>query len=662
MKKLLWLLLLYSSTLFAQYQVTIEATLLNQTTNEPVPFANIEFLNKDIKAIADINGIFVLSYDEERIGSMDIIRFSALGFHTEEVTAGQFYKFLKNTNVIYLKPEILRDNPTVSVKSRQVQDKPQGTVHGVVKSAHGPIQGVHIKIKNTFTEVKTNIDGQYGIQAFEGDVLVVDFLGMKSKEIQIIQEGRLDILLEPDGTLLDEVVLTGKRKKAETINLGLNGEKSFDAIGYSVNIVNAEDIKPHQLSIKDILDGKFAGVQVGGQGRPGELPGVYLRSLGSISNNTSAIYEIDGMIYESNPPPLDMQNIESITILKSLAAVNKYGTLGRGGVIVIRTKMQAAPKPQEELKSALVKGNDYNESTPLLNGHSEKPLYISALEKATSFEEAKAIYKNQKATVEITIPYILDVSDYFMRWDTGFSHQLVMQIAKIAYDNPKALKTLAYKLEERKKYQEAKIIYQRIAVLRPQDAQSYRDLASIYQSTGNYQEAMNLYKQMLGNTIESVDFSGLHQMIANELAHLLKFHRNQVDYSGIPSDYLTADFKIDTRLVFEWNDPNTEFEIQFVNPDRKYYKWGHTKIENKDRLLDEIQKGYAAVEYIIDDAKAGEWIINIESLNKDTTNNPTYLKYTVYRNYGLENETVEVKVINLNVFNPKVTFDKLVSR
>jgi hypothetical protein len=95
-----------------------------------------------------------------------------------------------------------------------------------------------------------------------------------------------------------------------------------------------------------------------------------------------------------------------------------------------------------------------------------------------------------------------------------------------------------------------------------------------------------------------------------------------------------------------------------VNPQKKYFKWSHSKFANKERLIDELTYGYNTEEFIIDDADTGEWIINIECLSGEAIVNPTYLKYTVFKNYGQDNETKEIKVIKLYKQTTKVTLDK----
>ncbi len=551
--------------------------------------------------------------------------------------------------------EVNDDEIYVGLKDKETNEK--DLLLGKVFNFAGPIQGATIRLKSTFIESQSDVDGYFSIKAKENDILVVNYLGMIEKEVLVTNLNEIYILLKSDGELLDEIVLTGEGKKENDIEAGF-GKRNEDGIGYSVNTITSKDIKPNHYTLADIIRGQFAGVQV--TGLDPNNPKFLIRGGGSITNPAFAILDIDGSIYTEDPPFVNPQDIETITILKSLAATNRYGAVARGGVIKIKTKLVNSNQEQSNIDTALVKGNDYIETdTPLIYNSINVPPYLIELEKSKTYEVAQEIYfKQQNQDNQLSIPYFLDVSDYFMKWDQDFAYTILSNIASVANDNPKALKSLAYKLEELNKYEKAKYIYERLLMLRPNHEQSYRDLALIYNKTGDYKKAMSLYKKMLSNSIEGVDFEGLLKVVANELKHLLAFHRSKVKFQDLPTDFLSVDFKYDLRIVFEWNDPNTEFEIQFVNPEKKYYKWSHTRLENKERMIDEINYGYHTEEYIIDDADAGEWIINIECLNEEDLLNPTYLKYTVYKNYGLANETKDVKVIKLYEQKQKVTLDK----
>ena len=98
-------------------------------------------------------------------------------------------------------------------------------------------------------------------------------------------------------------------------------------------------ISPAALTIIDVIVGKFPGVRVIGSNTT-STPKIIIRG-GSMSINTQAyaVYDVDGILYTDCPTFIDPQQIKSITILRSLAATNRYGGAARGGAIVIRLKV-----------------------------------------------------------------------------------------------------------------------------------------------------------------------------------------------------------------------------------------------------------------------------------------------------------------------------------
>ena len=203
--------------------------------------------------------------------------------------------------------------------------------------------------------------------------------------------------------------------------------------------------------------------------------------------------------------------------------------------------------------------------------------------------------------------------------------------------------------------------------IRPNDEQSYRDLALIYKELQDFPMATELYSKILNKSISAVDMLGLEETIANEAAEMY-FNNKKAEYiskfpvnnlKGLFPEYIWNSFGYDYRIVFDWTDPNIEFNVQFVNPKNKYFNWSHTVIDSRDNMIDEIQYGYNTEEFIIDDSDKGEWLINIENFTIENQDNPTYLKYTVYKNYGRPNQIKKVMVINLSEVKQKINLDKL---
>lgn len=541
-----------------------------------------------------------------------------------------------------------------------------GSVNGRIISDSLVISKASIRVKNTLKETTSDSQGHFTIEAEQGNILVIKALGMLGKEVLLSKNSNIEIELIPDTTVLNEVVLYGKRKPKSETTLTPYGEKKADAIGYAVAELTNKDISPSYVTYDQVM-AKIPGLIISGIGDRKRYS--FARNVGSsLELDANPIIVIDDIIYKQengldNLPLIDIQSIQSIKALKSLASTNRYGSDGAYGAIEIRTNATYFKTQDKTIEkpSALAKNNDFTEfGIPNINEIQGKPIYIQQLENAGSFEESKSIYFNQKNTYPISIPYIINVSEYFKKWDQDFALTVLSNIASVAIKNVKALRALAYKLEEMEQFNNAKFIYKHIAELSPKDAQSYRDLAQIYELTHQYDDAMALYKQILSNSIEGVDFTGMQQVIVNDVMHLLAFHRSRVKYQDLPSEILNKNLKQNLRIVFECNDPSAEFEIQFVNPKNKFYKWFHTLEENKALISDELRNGYSVHDFEIDDSEPGEWLINLKTFQEEEIQNPTYLKYTIYRNFGLATETKEIKVLELNTKQQNVNLDKLI--
>lgn len=535
-----------------------------------------------------------------------------------------------------------------------IQASTASKIYGQVSSESGPVQGAIISVKGTYKQVTSNQEGNYSIDADMDDVLEVSALGMLDKAVLVAAQKKLDIELQPDGELLDEVLVEAK-KDEEKVNTPY-GQKVRRGLGFAADFILAEDIPQHYTNLGQLLAGR-AGIQVFGFGDDAQF--VFSRSIGSsINNSVLPVIVVDGILYEQAQRPLiDMQNIDNVAIFRGIAAINRWGSLAAFGAIVIETKTYALTgQPIAKPKQALVTGNDYEELTPVLTSVLETPDYIIALQKAQSMEEAQAIYKAQlKTLLNRGIDYFIDVARYFEQWNMQYSYHVASNIAAIAPTNVKALRTLGYYLDAINKNEALTLLYQKIIALEPAAVQGYRDLALAYTKAEQYEKAFDLYKNLLAGNLENVSTNGLGEVIENELRHFMLNYKDKVRYSDLPPTLLTADFKYDIRLVFEYNDPAAQFELQFVNPKNKFFKWVHTTFDNKERLLEEVSEGYTMEEYIIEGDSHGRWVINMTDFAESQSLNPTFLKATLYKNYGLPSESKESVLVNLADVKNKAT-------
>lgn len=666
MKTLTSLLLLFCTFIASsQTIVTLDGLLLDRETKDPIRFANVSILDKNIGTVTLDDGTFKLQYDQNKVSELSVMQLSALGYQTRQITLTQLYRLFQRTNVIMLDANMA--GAARAVVGEPV-DQADNRLSGKVFSESGPLQGASVRIKGTYQEAITDVDGIYRIAARAGDVLQVSQLGMISTEVPVTGAGPVDVELKVDGQLLEEVFVKGEVKK-DPYNTQFEtayGKRDFNKLGFSIGQITSEDINDGYTNFDQLLF-RLNGL-LSSRGPDGELVYYFQRSVGSsVSQNSLPIFVIDNIIYQQQTgqslPAIDVQNVESVTALPGVAASVKYGALGSAGAVIVKTKVQAYGETGGEItrkNSALVVGNNYSEQLPFYNNDALLPAYLAQLNKATSFEEAKRIYQSQGNFPDTYgIPYYMDVADYFQKWDRNYAAGIAMKLAELGPTNVRVLKSLAYKLEELGQLEDAKSVYQRIALVQPEAAQSYRDLAYIYKETGELNKAFGLYKQILANETEGVDFSGVQKPAESELRQLLKNHKSQLDFASVSNDLLDVRFKQDVRVVLEWNDPTLEFEVQFVNPRRKFFSWKHDMFDNQQRMFEEVQQGYFMEEFVIDNDVEGNWLVNIRNtgLNNGDDKNPVFLKYTLYKDYGLPTETKEVKTINLSTYTQKVSLD-----
>ena len=413
--------------------------------------------------------------------------------------------------------------------------------------------------------------------------------------------------------------------------------------------------------MRQLITGKFPGVRVLGANTGFSGSDVIYQIRGgnqSIENDIPPAWVVNGVVTDQEPSYIDVSQIENITVLKSTIATNKYGTIAAGGAFVITTKGLSGGTKAAAPKSALVTGNNYVNDA--IAADLDEQEYITQLRPLPSIQEKFSAYRKMSRTQDLSLEFYSDMARYFQEIDLESADKVRSDLAYVARKNAKAMRTLAYLYEEAGDVKKTVLTYESILKLVPNEAQSYRDVANAYVSNGEYNKALEIYINTLGERVKGVDFTGIEKVLKTELSRLVQRYKDKIEFTRLPNEWLRADFKQDVRMLIEWTDATVPFEFQFVNPDKKFFKWNHTLEENRERLVDEQKQGFQIEEFIIDDAPQGDWLINVQYLGlEDDYVLPPFLKYTLYRNYGTPEESKEVRVIKLFRQTEKVTLAKV---
>ena len=217
------------------------------------------------------------------------------------------------------------------VGSVQAQNVTKGTV---TDQTGEPVIGATVMEKgNPSNATVTDFDGNFSLKVSGKNPIVISYIGLKTKEVDVKGKSQISVKLEEDNTTLNDIVVIGYgsvRKKDLTGSVATVGSDALQA----VPVANASEA----------LTGKMAGVQVTTtEGSPDAEVKIRVRGGGSITQSNDPLYIVDGFPVETISD-IPANDIEDITVLKDASSTAIYGSRGANGVILVTTKSGKAGK------------------------------------------------------------------------------------------------------------------------------------------------------------------------------------------------------------------------------------------------------------------------------------------------------------------------------
>jgi TonB-linked SusC/RagA family outer membrane protein len=265
-----------------------------------------------MRVVSDANGGYSISLPDRSV----TLTFALTGFATREVAVG-------DRNVI-----------DVVLASRQRGESatagPVYEISGVVVDAKNEIlPGTSISVKNVpGLGVYSDAAGKFTIKVERYQTLVFSYLGYDRQEVQITDQRELTVVMEEaEDNVIDEVVVTatGAQKK-----LTLTG---------AISTVEMNELRSNPTtSVANALAGNVAGVIArANSGQPGKnISEFWIRGISTFGAGSSAYVLVDG--FERDLNDLNIEDIESISVLKDASATAIYGSKGANGVVLVTTK------------------------------------------------------------------------------------------------------------------------------------------------------------------------------------------------------------------------------------------------------------------------------------------------------------------------------------
>lgn len=214
------------------------------------------------------------------------------------------------------------------------------TLKGVVSSTDGELlPGVNIRLKGATVGTITDFDGNFQMAVKKGDLMEFSYIGFKKQEIKVANQHDLNVVLSPDQTSLDEVVVVGYGKAKRITLTG------------AVSGISAREIRNVPTSsVQNALSGKLPGFfSQQSSGQPGkDASDFFIRGVSSLNESgNKPLIVVDDVEYTYEQlSQINVNEIESISILKDASTTAIYGIKGANGVLVVKTRRGMEGKPQ----------------------------------------------------------------------------------------------------------------------------------------------------------------------------------------------------------------------------------------------------------------------------------------------------------------------------
>ena len=248
----------------------------------------------------------------------------------------------------------------------------QFSVAGIVYDDTGePCIGATVRVKNEpGVGTVSDLDGKFEIKVKPGATLLFEYVGMETVQRTILKdEPSLSVKFKVAKTnAIDEVVVTG-----------LVSQKKVSVVG-AVSTINMDELRTPGTSLVNMIGGRMPGVitmQISGE--PGKnLSNFWVRGVSTFGAGASALVLIDGI--EGSLNDIDVDDVESISVLKDAAATAVYGVRGANGVVLVTTKRGSKEKIQITARA-----------TVKLSQIKRLPEYLSSYDYARLANEARAM-------------------------------------------------------------------------------------------------------------------------------------------------------------------------------------------------------------------------------------------------------------------------------
>lgn len=312
-------------------------------------------------------------------------------------------RFLEQSRLLTMTAVIMM---TAFISSAQSSIRVTGTV---TDEEGETLPGVSVRSENNKVALTTDIDGKYSITLSSPTNLVFTYIGMNEKKIKVSKSGTYDVVLSAADNTLDEMIV-----------VGYGVQKKINLTGAVQSISSDEIIKRSVSNGSSALQGLVPGLTaIQSSGAPGaDQASLRIRGLGSMNSTQSPLVLIDGV--EGDMNRIDLNQVESISVLKDAASASIYGSRASNGVILVTTKRGAEGKTKVSFNGYV----GWNKPTTM-------PDPVDAVGYLRAIDQARINNDQDPVNEDLIELYLTEGADNITRYDTNW-RDLIMKKSAMA--------------------------------------------------------------------------------------------------------------------------------------------------------------------------------------------------------------------------------------
>ncbi len=264
--------------------------------------------------------------------------------------------------------------------------------------------------------------------------------------------------------------------------------------------------------------------------------------------------------------------------------------------------------------------------------------YLKRLREASPETYAK-VYMELRKDYGDSPAFYLDCADFFFKQkQDAFAVRVLSNIAELELENPKLLRVLGYRLSQAHLMEPARMVFEEVLRLRPEEPQSYRDLAITLDEMEQYDRAVELLYQVV--TMNWDRFPEIEVVALMELNRAIA-RAKRAGLTNFPVDpRLIKPLDLDVRIVLTWDADMTDLDLWMTEPSgqKAYYQ---NKLTSIGGLVSrDVTDGYGPEEYVLKKAMKGRYKAqaNYYGSQAPSLTGAVTLQVDVFTNYGRADE------------------------